>query len=386
MPDQFTRYATSMGADIESTSVDDFVDSEQGKIASNIWQKQDTAVSNGESYKEWLQEKYFGADCLAAPDSPNALKNVEFLAKAADVEALANRLLAVEAVGGTANPLLAQFKAGSFKADRDNTAYVVKAQAGPVQATTPIGSLYKYKTTIAASGSGDNGGNPLNVFRNPPLTGTSPIYGNGWSGNSADVKPFRIIVDLAESVKILGLEYQGNIGTGYPNVSSGPRAVTFRFSNVPFSPIYNSGTGNLANVSKEWPNQWAAGSNQTSFSGLGELFDLRPSLGAAGVTARYMAIDVATSWDMKNSGITSVLIHTVPDSAPPVTVEVTPAMKSFKIIDGNSAFASGQRVDVMLGVDSIRLTETGTFEFVKSVDKRWMCTRNGIAFAEGTGL
>jgi len=385
-PDRYTRYAQSFGVEIEGVSVDDFIDSEDGRLASLVWANQDSTITTGESYKEWLNEKYFGADCMAAPDSPRALKNVEFLAKAADVAAISSRLLAVEAVG-TSNPLVAQVKSASFRADRDNTAYVIKAQGGPVGATTPVGSLYKYKSTITAGGSGDNGGNPLTVFRNPPLGSNPAFYGNGWSGNTADVKPFRIIVDLAEAVKILGLEYQGNIGTGYPSVSSGPRAVTFRFSNVPFSPLYNSGTGNLANVAKEWPNQWAAGSNKTSFSGLGELFDLRPILGANGVTARYMAIDVATSWDMKNSAMSSVLIHTVPDSSPPVTVDVDPAVKSFQIIDGNNAFAIGQRVDVMLGVDSVRLTESGTYNFVKSIaDKRWFCMRNGTAFAEGTGL
>lgn len=80
MPDQFTRYATSMGADVESTSVDDFIESEQGKIAASLWQKQDAAVTNGESYKEWLNEKYFGADCLAPAESPKAIKNIEFMA------------------------------------------------------------------------------------------------------------------------------------------------------------------------------------------------------------------------------------------------------------------------------------------------------------------
>ena len=80
MPDQFARYATLMGADVESTSVDDFIDSEQGKIAASLWQKQDVSVSNGESYKEWLNEKYFGADCLAPAESPKAIKNIEFMA------------------------------------------------------------------------------------------------------------------------------------------------------------------------------------------------------------------------------------------------------------------------------------------------------------------
>ncbi|ACG60358.1 gp36 putative tail-fiber protein [Iodobacter phage PhiPLPE] len=83
-PDQFTRYAASMGADIETTSVDDFVESDQGKIAESLWQKQDTAISNGESYKEWLNEKYFGADCLAPAESPKAIKNIEFMALKAE--------------------------------------------------------------------------------------------------------------------------------------------------------------------------------------------------------------------------------------------------------------------------------------------------------------
>lgn len=79
-PDQFTRYATSMGTEIESTSVDDFLESKEGKIAANLWQKQDVAVVNGESYKDWLNEKYFGADCLAPAESPKAIKNIEFMA------------------------------------------------------------------------------------------------------------------------------------------------------------------------------------------------------------------------------------------------------------------------------------------------------------------
>jgi hypothetical protein len=84
IPDQFTRYATSMGADVESTSVDDFIESEQGKIAASLWQKQDVAVTSGESYKEWLNEKYFGADCLAPAESPKAIKNIEFMALKAE--------------------------------------------------------------------------------------------------------------------------------------------------------------------------------------------------------------------------------------------------------------------------------------------------------------
>lgn len=79
-PDQFSRYAAAMGSDIESTSVDDFIESEQGKVAASLWQKQDVQVSNGESYKEWLNEKYFGADCLAPAESPKAIKNIEFMA------------------------------------------------------------------------------------------------------------------------------------------------------------------------------------------------------------------------------------------------------------------------------------------------------------------
>jgi hypothetical protein len=406
--DAFTEYlvANPFG------DIHQFLSTRKGQLAAMVWAANDTTYPDLEALPEYALYSDLGRfplDVNATIGSVGYIKNVATLAKKVDLNNLDNRVYSVETNGAKKTDLTpitnrvslletnaspysssgVSLKTAGFAADRDNTTYVIKAiagVAGSAGASTPVGSIYQYKASMTAAGSGNNGTNPKDVFKNAPWSST-PSYGNGWSGNDATVAPFRITVDLGEAVQILGLEYQGATGTGYPNLSSGPRATTFRFSNTPFSPAYNSGTGNLANVAKEWSNNWQGGSNTTSFSGLSELLDLRPTLGTSGVTARYIAIDVATSWDTKNSGMCRVLVHTIADSALPLLVTVpATGVKSFSIVDGNNTFAAGQRVDVSLGVDTIRLTATGKYDFIKSLtDKRWYALRNGTIHGEGMG-
>jgi hypothetical protein len=409
--DAFTAYlvANPFG------DIHQFLNTRQGQLAAMVWAANDTNYPDLEALPEYALYSDLGRfpiDANATIGSVGYIKNVSTLAKKAELNALDSRVGAVETGKASSSNLTlvsnrvtaletsasnnvpysfegVSLKTSGFAADRDNTTYVVKAIAGTpgsAGATTPIGSIYAYKASMTAGGSGNNAANPKDVFKNGPWS-SFPAYGNGWSGNDATVGPFRIIVDLGEAVQILGVEYQGATGTGYPNLSSGPRATTFRFANTPFSTTYGAQAGNLANVAKEWPNNWQGGSNTSSFSGLSELFDLRPSVGTNGVTARYMAIDVAGSWDTKNSGMIRVLIHTIADSALPLLVTVpATGVKNFSIVDGNNTFALGQRVDVNLGVDSIRLTSSGQYDFKKSLtDKRWYAFKNGVIHAEGMG-
>jgi hypothetical protein len=410
--DAFTAYLVAK----PFGDIHQFLNTREGQLAAMVWAANDTSYPDLEALPEYALYSDLGRfpiDVNATIGSVGYIKNVSTLAKKTDLSALDSRVGSIEANGAKKIDLTpittrvaaletvntnntpysfegVSLKTAGFTVDRDNTTYVVKAlpgTPGSAGATTPIGSIYAYKASMTASGSGNNAGDPKAVFKNSPWSNVTSGYGNGWSGNDVTVAPFRIIVDLGEAVQILGVEYQGLAGTGYPNLSSGPRATTFRFSSTPFTTGYNSGTGNLANVAREWPNQYAVGSNIGSFSGLGDLFDLRPSLGNAGVTARYMAIDVATSWDTHNSCMIRCLLHTIADSALPLLVTVpATGVKAFSIVDGNNTFALGQRVDVNLGVDSVRLTSSGQYDFKKSLtDKRWYAFKNGAIHAEGMG-
>lgn len=410
--DAFTAYLV----DNPFGDIHQFLNTQVGQQAAMVWAANDIVYPALEALPEYALYSDLGRfpiDANATIGSVGYIKNIATLAKKSELNSLdtrvgtiesqgakkteltpiTNRVSALETVNSNNTPYSFEgvsLKTAGFTVDRDNTTYVVKAIAGTPGSggsSTPIGSLYQYKATMTASGSGNNAGDPKAVFKNSPWANVTSGYGNGWSGNTDTVAPFRIIVDLGEAVQILGVEYQGLAGTGYPNLSSGPRATTFRFANTPFATGYNSGTGNLANVAREWTNQYATGSNINSFSGLGEVFDLRPTLGTSGVTARYMAIDVATSWDTKNSCMIRCLIHTVADSALPLLVTVpATGVKNFSIVDGNNTFAAGQRVDVNLGVDSIRLTSSGQYDFKKSLtDKRWYAFKNGAIHAEGMG-
>lgn len=269
-------------------------------------------------------------------------------------------------------------KTTSFLA-RDGDTYIVEQ---PVKSDTGsnVDRLYQFRGDIVASSSHqvDRAIKLFNNSRNTAATDDASSCGSPWTNSAENTEtPFRVILDFGETVQLVGMEFQGQGNTGYttpngPLPISGPKNTTVRFSNVAFSAGANSGTGNVANFSKQWSNlNW--GANRSSPNGLAESFDLKAANGGNPISCRYFAMDCATSWDTRSIVLRHIaFIVSVPNPAAAITVTVNPTVKSFHLIDGNGNTGVYSPIDVNLGTDTIKFSRSfigKRYSFLRSVNK-----------------
>lgn len=249
----------------------------------------------------------------------------------------------------------------------DRTNYLISLPTSAVASGSLVNQVHQFLPTRVASNTAGMTGDAATVFRQEATTNLGGV-GRPWTG--AIIPASRICIDLGTTIDLRSVQYVGPVSSGYPNLSGNAKDVTIRILSAgPISTVYNDTTNVVKSFVTQWVNGWNFTTNTQGPEGMTGEVDMFAANANAVLNARYIAFDIANSWDQYNLGVLRIRFREMAvqaDVGTTLTLDtVGPSVEQFSITDANGNFNEGSAVSVVLGADTVRLSKPGRYDFLR---------------------